>query len=357
MTKTEFAERYIRNKILIDVWKEGDVLPNTIDLAKEIGVSKFTLAEAMKPLVDEGIIARKTKLGSVVQKKCEEKQGTILTIGSMKHVNDYGGYLEQTLISKSQELLLSKGHEFKIATGVGDNLDSFIDSMHIFDENILNNTIGVMNLLGYFPLTEFERHNISNVSLSAFYTGMRSEVDVDLYTIFKNAVDILLSHKFKKAAIFNIDFMKHSMGEGNYSIKKDTTVRDFLKNVQDTYSNIDVINIDVSSAVFGYVYDVFKDYIQNNPNLEVIFIGDDGMIPEIYRVIEDLNISIPGDLKILAWTNKGRNYGFPMTWTRFEQDIEGIIDCMYDLLMKQIDGDTEINKMPFLPMFINGDSL
>jgi len=357
MTKTEFAENYIRNKILNEVWKEGDILPNTIDLAKEIGVSKFTLAEAMRPLVQEGIIARKTKLGSIVQKKCEEKHGTILTIGSMKHVNEYGGYLEQTLISKSQELLLSKGHDFKIATGVGDNLDSFIDSMHIFDDNILNNTIGVMNLLGYFPLDEFEKRNIPNISLSAFYTGLRSEVVIDLYGIFKGAVDILLSYKFKKAAIFNIDFMAHSMGEGNYSIKKDTTVRDFLADVKDNYSNIDVVNIDVSSAVFGHVYDVFKNYVQSNPDLEIIFIGDDGMIPEIYRALEDLNINIPNDLKILAWTNKNRNYGFPMTWTRLEQDIGGIVECMYDLLMKQIKGDREINKIPVLPKFISGDSL
>lgn len=358
MTKIESTANYIRKKIADNYWKVGDVLPNTADLAKEIGVSKFTLREAIRPLVEEGIIDRKPKIGTIVLRKCDEKQGFILAIGSMRFSNNYiGGYVERTLIDKTQKYLSEKGVEFKAAIGVGYTTNDIIDSMHIFDNSILSNTIGVLNLLSYFPTEEFEKRNIPVVSFSPLYTGTRSEVIVDLHSIFKGAIDMLLCQNFKKILILNVDFMANSKLEGEYSVGKDLTIQSFFDKMKKEYSNLDVLNFDVSKATFAYIFNTFKDYMNENKDIDAIFIADDNLIPEVENAIRSLKLNIPNDLKILAWTNKGRDYGFDMSWTRFEQDLDEAVESIYKLLIEQINGNMNSNKVSLLPKFIKGNSL
>ena len=110
-------------------------------------------------------------------------------------------------------------------------------------------------------------------------------------------------------------------------------------------------------VVYGNVYDAFKNYCKENPDLDAIFIGDDSMLVEVFRVIWDLHIRIPEDLKILCWTNKDRNYGMPITWTKFEQDIDLIVEKMYNILISQINGKEETEQITIRPKFILGDSL
>ncbi|MBQ0105353.1 MAG: GntR family transcriptional regulator [Armatimonadetes bacterium] len=302
MTKTKYAENYIRNKIMSGQWKEGFVLPNTVDLAKEIGVSKFTLSEAFKPLAEQGIIVRKTKVGTVVRKICDKNQGIILTIGSSSHITDYaGGYIQQAFISRSQAYLEKTALNFKIAVGVGDTMDKFMDSMHIFNDTaLLNDTIGVLNTLGWFPLDEFHKRKIPTVSFSAFYGMGRNEIIVDVCSVFRQAVNMLQSHKSKKICILNMDFTAHSVKETHISVKKDNLIKDTLDDLMCLYDNVDVLNLDVSKIVYGKVYDIFRKYCTENPNLDAIFIGDDSMLVEVFRVIWDLHLRVPEDLKISA---------------------------------------------------------
>ena len=359
MNKTKYAENYIRNKILSGEWKVGYVLPNTVDLSKEIGVSKFTLSEAFKPLVDQGIITRKTKTGTIVSAICSKREGTILTIGSARHTSDYaGGYLEAAIMTKSQEYLEKKDFNFKLATGVGKTLDAFMDSMSVLNDTaLLNRTIGVLNTLGWFPLKEFERRKIPTVSLSTFVNPGRNEVIIDVCSVFRQCVDILLSHKAKKICIINMDFTSHSLLENDISIKKDNQIKDTLEDIKNTYKNIDIINLDAGKTIYGDVYDTFKNYYKENPNLDALFIGDDSVLPEIHRVILDLGIKIPEDMKIICWANKNRNYGFPLTWTRFELDIDLVVDKMYNILINKIDGIGEEEHLLIESKIIIGDSL
>ncbi|MBQ0105352.1 MAG: hypothetical protein KBT47_04865 [Armatimonadetes bacterium] len=47
----------------------------------------------------------------------------------------------------------------------------------------------------------------------------------------------------------------------------------------------------------------------------------------------------------------------PITWTRFEQDIDLIVDGMYKILSDQINGITDVQQKTVSPKFIMGDSL
>lgn len=58
--------RNIRNQIAAGVLRDGQALPSTRELADEWGVSVFTINEAMKDLIKEGLVVSKARAGRFV---------------------------------------------------------------------------------------------------------------------------------------------------------------------------------------------------------------------------------------------------------------------------------------------------
>lgn len=59
--------RTLRNNIEAGVLRDGEVLPSTRELAEQWGVSVFTITEAMKQLVTEGLVESKSRSKRVVR--------------------------------------------------------------------------------------------------------------------------------------------------------------------------------------------------------------------------------------------------------------------------------------------------
>lgn len=62
-------EEQLRAKIQQPEYRNGKKLPNEIDLAKQLGVSRNTLRQAINKLVFEGLLSRKKGIGTVVEKR------------------------------------------------------------------------------------------------------------------------------------------------------------------------------------------------------------------------------------------------------------------------------------------------
>ncbi|BDD10332.1 transcriptional regulator [Fulvitalea axinellae] len=64
------AEALLKELIIQDEYqKEGRLLPNEVDLAKRLGISRNTLRQAINKLVFEGLLSRKKGVGTRVIKK------------------------------------------------------------------------------------------------------------------------------------------------------------------------------------------------------------------------------------------------------------------------------------------------
>jgi GntR family transcriptional regulator len=59
-------EEQLRKMIQYPEYKKGKKLPNEIDLAKKVGVSRSTMRQAINKLVFEGLLVRKKGVGTVV---------------------------------------------------------------------------------------------------------------------------------------------------------------------------------------------------------------------------------------------------------------------------------------------------
>ena len=65
-TMTEQVARLIRNEIHAGMWRDGDVLPSTRELAERTGASTYTITQAMKTLGEEGLIVSRERSKRVV---------------------------------------------------------------------------------------------------------------------------------------------------------------------------------------------------------------------------------------------------------------------------------------------------
>lgn len=62
------VEEYIKQQIEKEKWKDGDLLPPEVELAKQFGISRPTIRQAMSNLVNQGYIKRTRGKGSFVTK-------------------------------------------------------------------------------------------------------------------------------------------------------------------------------------------------------------------------------------------------------------------------------------------------
>lgn len=67
------AEQLLRELIVMPEYLEGKLLPNEVSMAKELGISRNTLRQAINKLVYEGLIFRKKGIGTIVSKKVDSK--------------------------------------------------------------------------------------------------------------------------------------------------------------------------------------------------------------------------------------------------------------------------------------------
>lgn len=63
------AEQLLRKLIRENQLEEGELLPIETDLAKRWGISRNTLRQAMSSLVNDGLLVRKRRTGTIVGKR------------------------------------------------------------------------------------------------------------------------------------------------------------------------------------------------------------------------------------------------------------------------------------------------
>ena len=86
---------------------DGDKLPNEIYLAKELGVSRMTLRNAMNLMVDDGKIRRKRGSGNYVVKQERYNRNGLERAGNPVHV-----FSNQTITQVDFDYLLEDSNEF-----------------------------------------------------------------------------------------------------------------------------------------------------------------------------------------------------------------------------------------------------
>lgn len=67
------AEKELRKLIALPEYQQGKLLPNEVSIAKDLGISRNTLRQAINKLVFEGLLLRKKGVGTMVLKPVDSK--------------------------------------------------------------------------------------------------------------------------------------------------------------------------------------------------------------------------------------------------------------------------------------------
>lgn len=73
------AEELLRKMINMPDYQDGKLLPNEVDMSKELGISRNTLRQATNKLVYEGLLIRKKGVGTMVAKPVDSKANNWLS--------------------------------------------------------------------------------------------------------------------------------------------------------------------------------------------------------------------------------------------------------------------------------------
>lgn len=67
------VEQLLRKMMSLTEYQTGKLLPNEVDLSRQLGISRNTLRQATNKLVHEGLLLRKKGVGTVVSKPVDSK--------------------------------------------------------------------------------------------------------------------------------------------------------------------------------------------------------------------------------------------------------------------------------------------
>ena len=98
------AYLFIRNMIIEEIFKQGDLLPSEFDLAHSLKIGRQTLRQAMSQLVEEGLIERFSGRGTFV---CEKKTRNdfFLDRSFSQEMADLGKKTRSRVLNISSELI------------------------------------------------------------------------------------------------------------------------------------------------------------------------------------------------------------------------------------------------------------
>ncbi|MBQ0104918.1 MAG: GntR family transcriptional regulator, partial [Armatimonadetes bacterium] len=355
ITKTKRIEQYLREQIKKGVWKKGDLLPKSKDLAKELKSSEFILREAMLPLIKEGILGRRTRVGTYVLGENSIANGKILLLDITNVQYSGSNFAFPSYLNYEIDLIKKKGLEYK--TSIGTNnipLKELVSQLQLENTYFMKGVTGIINNISFLPNSFLEKTGIPAISFSSFPTDRENEIIYDINSLYFFALS-LLSQFSHNIAVFRNDYSKISEMEGDYSLKRDYLLNSTINKFKDSIT-LD-IEIDFYSQTYINIYNTFIETVSKNPKTDAVFIGDPTFIPAIHHAIEDMKIKTPEDMKIICYSMPDINYGFDLTWARLEMEYSTNPEPVLDILLKKIKGENVQSKIHVYPNFIKGNSL
>jgi len=359
-TATKKVENKIRENILNGIWKPNTLLPSNNDLMKIFSVGRNTLINAMIPLVEEGLIVRKPKVGTVVLDK-DDYDKNIVILGQVQNNLPTSYYLTQ-ILQHLIELFNSENIRYKISLGHGDSVKEFIDSLYLFDKSNLENTCGIININPKIPIENLVNNKIPCVSYAPNVGFHFNEVVFDNAIINSHAFNILKSHNFKSIGVINLISEVNPNEFSNYPTVQTQIENKNLKisEMKEVYKDIKTLDVYDYTLHAGKAHIEIEKFLLNNKDLEVVLIDDDNFLWDMNIALKNLKYTVPKDIKILTKSNKDRSYGFAMNWNRLETDLSEIANMLYKTLKHAMNNKTTTPqgiKKFVVPTYISGNSL
>ena len=301
-----------RQAIQGGIYRPGDTLPTIRALAPELGVSVRVTAEAVKALTAEGLIAPRSRLGSIVLGRREQLwRGRVLVV---LPEGDYG-YYQTALIGRMRSCLFKAGYLFTQATVpmVGDKrYDTSILDV------VLNRPVDLAVML--FDCPQVERKLAKS---GVRYVGVMTPVSDAPNCLGRIRADI--------APAFSA-FVDHCTEAGVRRViqvgKEGSVEPDASRLLRTAGIEVEVHNVVARrgehrlDAIQRATIELFRSWeaLGNMDWPDLFYFTDDYLASAAMLSLEHLRVRVPKDVKVVTLSNAGHA---PVSWcslTRIEAD-------------------------------------
>lgn len=353
VTKKQELAKYLRDRIRSGHWSPGERLPGEFDLQAQFGFSRATVRDALNTLEGEGIVVRINGNGTFVSENREVE--CVGIVADARHLSSPGGYWFQSLVEVAQRLITDAGFQAVLMVGNGKSSEEFVASTNMLNTIRTSNLVGVINTTCIPLVTELlTSEGVNNVAIESTAPIGNYCIMLDYALYVETAVRMLESRGYADFAV-----MHGSLGN-RFADERDELV-------QQEQSRLLTIAVNGNPDRLIPVSDwderrsAYECFIKwwNSPNRTgSIFIYDDTYVDMASKAIIELGINVPKDLAILTHANVGRQFHFPIEFTRIGFDATTVVGAALEMLERLIRGERVFRSVVTMqPVVQPGESL
>ena len=345
-TLTEQIAEGLRTAILNGFYKPGDILPPTRKLADDLGVSRIVMHPAIRALSDEGLIVARPKIGSVVLKPSQKVwKGHVLLIErdytARYYTNVVLGELRQRLISagyvvSTVPVMRQKNGSYELATLKSALTQSVDLAILVFDAKVIEQALA--------------RSGVPFVAVGDHVSSHAQCVGSVLYRRTAFAADFIDDCRRKGVkSVLQVrtgNFMDAVPGLAEAGIRSEEWI---MPGPQDC-RGLEETQRDA--------FDRFDRRLKAGRNWlpDLIYFADDHIAVGAFAAFARHGIRIPGDLKVVCWTNRLNVPVLPYSLAQVCMDPFAHGRLIADVSLDYLHGKPFPADLSLKPVYLPGDS-
>ncbi|HOK55930.1 MAG TPA: GntR family transcriptional regulator [bacterium] len=316
----------LKEKLLYEIFKKnpGEKLPTEHELAKIYGVNRSTVNKVLSLLENEGLIERKTGIGSIIKEKNERRLNYrigVIVERSSGHVYEY---LTRLMIKKIQD-----SRFFSLLVDLGEPTDKILSHLDEILEN--NPEFVIVDGIGYFPFW-FLKENISKIRNLIFIN--RFETDLKL-----NATYILSD--YEKGGYIGTKYLFEKTGEkilivtqSNPSYRPNID-EERLKGVKRAFEEYGIEFKDENLIVNKnekYLKEAIRKIFEKEKEIRGIFTFADNVGRQVQEILEELGMWLGVDYIMVGYFNTSHSIDFSPQLPSISINEKGLIEKLGEVL-------------------------
>lgn len=311
--------------------KPGHRLLSEPELAAQFSVSVFTIREAVRRLVEEGIVERKHGSGTYVAQPKTQQHVALLAEANMHDARF--SYFFLRVIQQLRQQFDLEGYRHQLYIGIRDAHEPARDAAYReFLEDVAKRKVCGVVAVRAAPnpnwTTPLATQNIPVIGpASEFPYG----ADMDYLGMVTAAVRHLLGHGRRRIALM----CWADPGQSGDPILN--CIAHFKALLAE--HGVEVfepwIRTDIDPTIHGAGWEGFREaWMAAKDKPDGLVVLDDILFHDIVRAILELDIRVPDDLMIVSYANKGSNLRFPFPVAQTECDPAEYAQLLGTMLVK-----------------------
>ena len=302
----------------------GVPLPSVAEIRSELGVSQDTVAKAFAVLEQEGLIERKRRKGVFVADPLK-RTGEIAIVLSQVHLSKHASpfYARQCAHLRQQLHAVNPRWTVKLHLGVstvpGPDLPVTLD---LLDPTVLPRLRGVLSFVGLFEVgVRLAEAGVSVVYFAAQPTSNAATVCLDHDQMLRDGIRHLADVGCRNVCLLSTRYIgTKPVGRDPVPVAAAAAAACGLR-----FRN-EWIGHEEGGWGERHGYDLFMRVWDQGARPDGVLVSDDVLCHGVLRAIQERQVNLPRDLRLVTNANRGFDFPYPRPVSRVEFDLDVMAD-------------------------------